>query len=124
MDVCGHGGPLQLLPARRDAAVKDVVADGVVEKDRILRNHADVRPEGRLAHLGVGGGGLKRQNYKHTVSCCFSHFHHRVVNSMFLFLFSVGLFGAELLRPHPEPVSPAPPHTHMTDIYIHKCCIA
>lgn len=119
MDVCGHGGPLQLLPARRDAAVKDVVADGVVEKDRILRNHADVRPEGRLAHLGVGGGVKKTKLQTHG-ELLFFH----ILNSMFLVFFSVGLFGAELLRPHPEPGSPAPPHTHMTDIYIHKCCIA
>lgn len=50
--VGSHGGPLHLLPAGRNATVQDVVADGVVEKDRILRDDTDVGPQRRLAHLG------------------------------------------------------------------------
>lgn len=52
VDVGGRGGPLHLLPAGCNATVQDVVADGVVEKDRILGNDADVGPQRRLAHLG------------------------------------------------------------------------
>lgn len=61
--VGSHGGPLQLLPARRNATVKDVVANGVIEKNRILRNNADVGPQRRLADLEK----TKRQKYKHVV---------------------------------------------------------
>ena len=34
------------------APVLDIVADGVVEQHRVLRNHADRRPQARLRHLG------------------------------------------------------------------------
>lgn len=64
VDVGGDGGLLHLAIAGGDAAVADVVLDGVVEEHRVLRDHADVRSQGRLLHLGEGkgrkggGGGL------------------------------------------------------------------
>lgn len=51
MDVGGGGGQLHLLVGGGDAAVADVVADGVVEEDGVLRHHADVAPDRRLTHL-------------------------------------------------------------------------
>lgn len=51
MDVGGGGGQLHLLVGGGDAAVADVVADGVVEEDGVLRHHADVGPDRRLTHL-------------------------------------------------------------------------
>lgn len=44
-------GLLHLLVAGADAPVADVVLDGVVEKDGVLRNHADVGSQRRLLHL-------------------------------------------------------------------------
>lgn len=51
VDVGGGGGQLHLLVGGGDAAVADVVADGVVEEDGVLRHHADVGPDRRLTHL-------------------------------------------------------------------------
>lgn len=56
VDVGGDGGLLHLAVAGGDAAVADVVLDGVVEEHRVLRDHADVRSQGRLLHLGEGKG--------------------------------------------------------------------
>lgn len=57
MDVGGDGGLLNLAVAGGDAAVADVVLDGVVEEHRVLWDHADVRSQRRLLHLGEGKGG-------------------------------------------------------------------
>lgn len=45
MDVGGSGGSLHLLTGGGDAAVANVVANGVVEEDGVLWYHADVGPE-------------------------------------------------------------------------------
>lgn len=56
VDVGGDGGLLHFAVAGGDAAVANVVLDGVVEEHRVLRDHADVRSQGRLLHLGEGEG--------------------------------------------------------------------
>lgn len=51
MYVSSYSSLLHLLVAGRDAAVADVVLDGVVEKHGILGNHADMSSQGYLLHL-------------------------------------------------------------------------
>lgn len=51
MDVGSDGGLLHLLVVGRDAAVADVVLDGVIEEHRVLGDHADVGSKRRLLHL-------------------------------------------------------------------------
>lgn len=45
MDVGHSGGQFHFLAGGGDAAVTDVVADGVVEEDGVLWYHADVGAE-------------------------------------------------------------------------------
>lgn len=51
MDISSYSSLLHLLVTSGDAAVADVVLDGVVEKHRILGDHADMGSQGCLLHL-------------------------------------------------------------------------
>lgn len=51
MDVGSDGGLLHLLVVGGDAAVADVVLDGVIEEHRVLGDHADVGSKRRLLYL-------------------------------------------------------------------------
>lgn len=51
VDVGSDGGLLHLLVVGGDAAVADVVLDGVIEEHRVLGDHADVGSKRRLLHL-------------------------------------------------------------------------
>lgn len=55
MDVGSDGGLLHLLVVGGDAAVADVVLDGVVEEHRVLGDHADVGSKRRLLYLWGDG---------------------------------------------------------------------
>lgn len=76
MDVGGDGGLLHLAVAGGDAAVADVVLNGVVEEHRVLRDHADVRSQRRLLHLGEGKGRKRRPLYcTHRFTSCDAAVH-------------------------------------------------
>lgn len=49
--ISSYSSLLHLLVAGRDAAVANVVLDGVVEKHGILGNHADMSSQRYLLHL-------------------------------------------------------------------------
>ena len=71
MDVSGEGRVLHFLFAGGYAPVAYVVADGVVEENRVLRNHADVGVKRRLSHLDRGRGAGRGEGdggQSHTVS--------------------------------------------------------
>lgn len=49
--ICGYSGLFHLLVTGCDAAVANVFPDGVVEKHRILGNHANMSSQRHLFHL-------------------------------------------------------------------------
>lgn len=51
VDACSLSSSHHLLVPSCDAAVADVVGDGVIEEDGVLGHDSDVRPEGDLGHL-------------------------------------------------------------------------
>lgn len=51
MDISSYGSFLHLLVASRDAAVANIIPDGVIKKNSILGNHADVSSQRCLLHL-------------------------------------------------------------------------
>lgn len=51
MDISSYSRLFHLLVTGGDAAIANVVLDGVVKKHRILGNHADVASQRRLLHL-------------------------------------------------------------------------
>lgn len=46
MDACSLGSSLHFVIASCDAAVADIVGNGVIEEDSVLRHDSNVRPEG------------------------------------------------------------------------------
>lgn len=51
MDVGSDGGLLHLLVVGGDAAVADVVLDGIIKEHRVLGDHTDVGSKRRLLYL-------------------------------------------------------------------------
>lgn len=51
VNVCGDSRLLHFVVAGGDASVADVVADVVVEEDRVLGHHANVGTQRHLLHL-------------------------------------------------------------------------
>ncbi len=51
MNISSYGSLLHLLVSGADAAIPNVLLDGVVEKHSILGNHADVSSQRFLLHL-------------------------------------------------------------------------
>lgn len=52
MDACSLSGGLHLIVSSCDAAIADVVGDGVIEEDCVLGHDSNVGAEGDLGHLG------------------------------------------------------------------------
>lgn len=52
MDACSLSSSHHLLVPGCNAAVADIVGDGVIEEDGVLGHNSNVRPEGDLGHLG------------------------------------------------------------------------
>lgn len=52
MDACSLGGSLHLIIPSCDAAIANIVGNGVIEEDGVLGHNSNVRPEGDLGHLG------------------------------------------------------------------------
>lgn len=52
MDARGLSSSHHLLVPGCDAAIADIVGDGVIEEDGVLGHNSNVRPEGDLGHLG------------------------------------------------------------------------
>lgn len=52
MDACSLSGSLHFIIASYDAAIADVVGNGIIEEDSVLGHDSNVRPEGDLGHLG------------------------------------------------------------------------
>lgn len=53
MDACSLSGSLHLIIASCDAAIADVVSNGVIEEDSVLGHDSNVRSERDLSHLGT-----------------------------------------------------------------------
>lgn len=51
MDACSLSGNLHFIIASYDAAIADVVGNGIIEEDSVLGHDANVRPERDLGHL-------------------------------------------------------------------------
>ena len=67
MNVGSFGGSLDFLVGSPEASVADVVADVIVEEDRILRNNADYRPGCVLAFVNALLNEARAAN--HAFSC-------------------------------------------------------
>lgn len=52
MDACSLSRSLHLIVPSRDAAVADIVGNGVIEEDSVLGHDSNARPERDLGHLG------------------------------------------------------------------------
>ena len=52
MDACSLSRSLHLIVPSCDAAVADIVGNGVIEEDSVLGHDSNVRPERSLGHLG------------------------------------------------------------------------
>merc|ERR1719369_349268 len=50
MKLCQAGSFLNLPLGRAEVSIPDVVPDGVVEEDRVLRHHRDAAPETLQGH--------------------------------------------------------------------------
>lgn len=52
MDAGSLGSSLHLIIPSCDAAIANIVGNGVIEEDGVLGHNSNVRPEGDLGHLG------------------------------------------------------------------------
>ena len=52
MDACSLSRSLHLVVPSCDAAVADIIGNGVIEEDSVLGHDSNVRPERGLGHLG------------------------------------------------------------------------